>query len=507
MLFNSYTFIFAFLPLTLALYYTLRTADLHRQSIVSLVLASLVYYGWWDPKYLLLIAFLILFNYFVAHALLAARETNSMWGKGLLTGGLAVNLGFLCYYKYANFLVDNVNWVWGSQLNLPAVVLPIGISFFTFQKIAFLVDVHQGKVQRINFVDFLLFVTFFPQLIAGPIVHHSEVMPQFNRARAFSLSQFALGLTFFAIGLCKKMVLADTAARFATPQFQAAANGMALDFLAAWSGALAYSAQLYFDFSAYSDMAIGLGQLFGIDLPLNFNSPYKAANIIDFWRRWHMTLSRFLRDYLYIPLGGNRKGPRRRYVNLFLTMLLGGIWHGAGWTFVVWGALHGSYLGINHAWNAFKSALNVGRLGPPRLTGFAARLLTFASVVVGWVFFRADSVGTALSVLRGMAGGNGFALPASLHALAVTVPASQAPADSGFGLAVAGAFLLLAVTAPNSQELLGYSGCRTPSAYAVAGNRPPTWQPSLRWALYAGALVAVSLTMFSQVSEFIYFQF
>lgn len=507
MLFNSYTFIFAFLPLTLALYYLLRSVDLDRQSIVLLVLASLVYYGWWDPKYLLLIAFLIVFNYFLAHGLLATRNTKPIWAKALLIGGLAVNLGFLCYYKYANFLVDNANWLWGSHLNLAAVVLPIGISFFTFQKIAFLVDVHQGKVRQINFVDFLLFVTFFPQLIAGPIVHHSEVMPQFHRARAFSLNQFALGLTFFAIGLCKKMVLADTAAQFATPQFQAAAGGMHLDFLAAWSAALAYSAQLYFDFSAYSDMAIGLGQLFGIDLPLNFNSPYKAHNIIDFWRRWHMTLSRFLRDYLYIPLGGNRKGPKRRYVNLFLTMVLGGMWHGAGWTFIVWGALHGMYLGINHAWNALKSALNLGALGPPRLSAFGARLLTFASVVVGWVFFRADDVGTALSILKGMAGGNGFALPASLYSPAVAVPASQAPVDSGFAFAVAVAFLLLAMTAPNSQELLGYSGCRTPSSYAAAGNRPPTWQPSLRWALYAGALLAVSLTMFSHVSEFIYFQF
>ncbi len=256
--------------------------------------------------------------------------------------------------------MDNLNAAAGLDLALGTVVLPIGISFFTFQKIAFLVDAYRGRVDRLNFIDFVLFVTFFPQLIAGPIVHHSEVMRQFRDQTPLSTQTVALGVTIFTIGLAKKVLLADTAALFASPLFDAVAAGARPDMLAAWGSALAYTAQLYFDFSGYSDMAIGGGLLFGIRLPVNFASPYKAESIIEFWHRWHITLSRFLREYLYIPLGGNLKGPSRRFVNLLITMLLGGLWHGAGWTFVVWGALHGFYLVVNHLWRALRQHFGGG---------------------------------------------------------------------------------------------------------------------------------------------------
>src|SRR5262249_40838271 len=340
MLFNSYPFILGFLPLTLLLFHGLRGAGLARSSIGLLSLMSLLFYGWWNPIYLLLIVPLMLVN-FVLAARIVPRDTQRPRGaKPLLVLGIALNLGVLGYFKYANFFVDNLNAVTGLDLVLGKVILPIGISFFTFQKIAFLVDSYRGRVDRLNFVDYVLFVTFFPQLIAGPIVHHSEVMRQFRDPAPVSMPTVALGVTIFTIGLAKKVLLADTPAPSACPVFAGAPAGARPAVLAAWGSALAYPAQLYFDFSGSSDMAIGGGLLFGIRLPINFASPYKAVSIIDFWHRWHITLSRFLRDYLYVPLGGNRKGRSRRYVNLLITMLLGGFWHGAGWTFVVWGSLH-----------------------------------------------------------------------------------------------------------------------------------------------------------------------
>src|SRR5438477_21454 len=329
MLFNSYAFILGFVPMTLLLFHGLRGAGFARSSIGLLALLSLVFYGWWNPIYLLLIVPLMLVNFALAARIVPRDGRRPHAARPLLVLGIVLNLATLGYFKYANFFVDNLNAVAGLDLALGTVVLPIGISFFTFQKIAFLVDVYRDRVDRLDFIDYVLFVTFFPQLIAGPIVHHSEVLPQFRRHGGVSGRMLTMGLTIFAMGLAKKVLLADTAAAFATPQFSSAAAGTRLDLLAAWSGALAYTAQLYFDFSGYSDMAIGAALMFGIRLPVNFASPYKAASIIDFWQRWHITLSRFLRDYVYIPLGGNRRGVPRRYANLIFTMILGGFWHGA----------------------------------------------------------------------------------------------------------------------------------------------------------------------------------
>jgi D-alanyl-lipoteichoic acid acyltransferase DltB (MBOAT superfamily) len=357
------------------------------------------------------------------------------------------------------------------------------------------VDAYRGRVDRLNLLDFSLFVSFFPQLIAGPIVHHAEVLPQFRRKRWILSHDVVQGATIFAIGLAKKVLIADTAALYAGPGFTAASTGVPLDTLSAWSAALAYTAQLYFDFSGYSDMAIGGALMFGIRLPVNFASPYKATSIIDFWRRWHITLSRFLREYLYVPLGGNRHGGGRRYFNLLVTMLLGGLWHGAGWTYVVWGALHGAYLTVNHAWRAIRPRLT---WLPPTVGPVERRLgqaLTFLVVVVGWVFFRAADINAATSMLKSMAGAHGLGGSASL-------------AESGRALLVIAAFLVVAWFAPNTQQLVGYEGpdaggkARLPIEQTVR-----TWRPTVRWALLVGCFSALSIMSLSKVSEFLYFQF
>ena len=510
MLFNSYIFIFLFLPAALLIFYGLRHWGHDRAAVFALAAMSLVFYGWWSPKYLLLLIPLMFANYWIANAIAALRcENRPTQTRSVFFLGLVINLAALGYFKYANFFVDNVNALFGMDLYLATIILPLGISFFTFQKIALLVDVYAGKTGRLNLLDFSLFVAFFPQLIAGPIVHHSEVMPQFKQLGRMQASLFILGMSLFVMGLAKKVLLADTAAAYATPQFDAAASGVQLDMIAAWSGALSYTAQLYFDFSAYSDMAIGIGLMFGISLPLNFASPYKAANIIDFWRRWHMTLSRFLRDYLYIPLGGNRKGKARRFVNLFATMLLGGIWHGAGWTFVVWGALHGGYLVINHGWRELRARLGLSSEASSRFGIWLARAITFLSVVVAWVFFRASDMDAALTMLNAMAGGKGIAAPSALSQSAPDLSLSTASVDSGIGLGVACLLLLLAWFAPNTQQITGYVGPEGVYGSGVTEPGPTTlrWNASWRWAIFIGILFAASLMLMSRVSEFIYFQF
>jgi len=494
MLFNSYAFILGFMPVTLLLFHGLLAAGLARSSIALLALLSLGFYGWWNPIYLLLIVPLIVANFALAACIVPRAGRRPRAAKPLLILGIVLNLATLGYFKYANFFVDNLNAVSGLDLVLGKVVLPIGISFFTFQKIAFLVDAYRGKVDRLNFIDYALFVTFFPQLIAGPIVHHSEVIRQFRERAAVSMPTIALGVTIFAIGLAKKVILADTAALYASPRFDAVAAGARPDALAAWGAALAYTAQLYFDFSGYSDMAIGAGLLFGIRLPVNFASPYKADSIIDFWRRWHITLSRFLRDYLYVPLGGNRKGPARRYVNLSITMVLGGFWHGAGWTFVIWGALHGFYLVVNHLWRALRGRSGHGPESFTALGRGLGQAITFVAVVIAWVFFRSEDVGSAVQMLLAMAGSNGVGRLESV--------------ESAGALAVSTLLLAIAWFAPNTQELTGYEGPE--GAYATTpACRPPTlrWQPSAGWAVAVGCLFGIALMLMSKVSEFIYFQF
>ncbi|MCK5529524.1 MAG: MBOAT family protein [Kiritimatiellae bacterium] len=498
MLFNSYIFIFLFLPITVVAFHTLRHYGFARGAIFALVVASFIFYAWWKLEYLILLLVLMGTDFLIARQIQRYREIRRHRAKGFLILGLLINIGALGYYKYANFFSDNVNTLFGMELFLSTIILPIGISFFTFQKIAFLIDLYQGKVKTFNLMDYALFITFFPQLIAGPIVHHSEMMPQFAKLGKMSSQTMVLGITIFIFGLSKKILLADTAAGYVSPQFDAVLNGTMPDLLMAWSAALSYTAQIYFDFSAYSDMAIGIGLMFGIKLPVNFDSPYKSASIIEFWRRWHITLSRFLRDYLYIPLGGNRKGPSRRYMNLYITMLLGGIWHGAGWTFLIWGALHGIYLIVNHSWHIVCDKLSLDISKNNWLFGIFARGITLLSVIVAWIFFRAANIDTALDILRGMSGQNGLLLSNPV-----------APVNSLMGLALSGALLLFAFFMPNTQQLTGYIGpsgdyrSYVPKNFAVFLQ----WKPSILWAVYTGVLLALCLMGLSQVSEFIYFQF
>ncbi len=517
MLFNSPEFLFGFLPLVLGVYYLLARRS-YRTALNWLVLASLFFYGWWNPAYLLLIGSSILFNYTLARWMLR-RDVDQR--KGPLVLGIGANLACIGYFKYAGFLSANLNTLLGTEFSAGAIMLPLAISFFTFQQIAFLVDTYQGRVNESHFSRYSLFVLFFPQLIAGPIVHHAEMMPQFERGRvpgeiADNLNR---GMTVFAIGLFKKIVLADSLAKIANPAFSLAESAQAMTTLDAWAGATAYTFQLYFDFSGYSDMALGLAIMFGIRLPLNFFSPYRSRSIIEFWRRWHMTLSRFLRDYLYIPLGGNRRGRSRRYINLLITMLLGGLWHGAGWTFVLWGGLHGVFLVINHAWRRILATAKFSPLYA--LNRLLALPLTFLCVVLAWVYFRAESLEGANFMLLAMftlgesapvAGGFSPQMISAIESiplLSVFEPVAQLSATA-LGIASLLGAAFVAFCMPNTVEFMG-SHHPALRASVPELNRPPLvtlhWQANSRWALVIALLLLACLTSGAMLSPFLYFQF
>ncbi|MCT7546256.1 MBOAT family protein [Aliarcobacter cryaerophilus] len=406
MLFNSYEFIFAFLPITFFIYFYLNSKRLTVASKGFLVFASLFFYSWWNIAYLPLILISMLFNYVVGNSLAKASFENkkglnkSFSKKSILIFGIVANLSLLGYFKYADFFIANFNLVSSSNVELLHLLLPLAISFFTFQQIAYLVDSYRGETKEYDFLNYALFVSFFPQLIAGPIVHHKEMMPQFaskwNMVKRYK--NIALGLFIFSIGLFKKVVIADTFAVWATAGFD---NAVTLNLIEAWATSLSYTFQLYFDFSGYTDMAIGIALLFNIKLPINFNSPYKALNIQDFWRRWHITLSRFLRDYVYIPLGGNKKGSFRTYNNLLATFVIGGLWHGAGWTFIFWGFLHGLALIIHRVWTNLGFKMNT----------ILAWFITFNFVNIAWIFFRAKEWDDAIKVLSSMFSLDNVVLP------------------------------------------------------------------------------------------------
>ena len=405
MLFNSYEFIFIFLPLTWVAYFYLSHLGLERPSKILLVACSLFFYSWWNIAYLPLIMGSAVFNFFVGkHLSRDAPKLPYFSKKALLCFGVISNLALLAYFKYTDFFLENINYAFSQNITLPNLALPLAISFFTFQQISYLVDTYKSESYEYNFLNYALFVTFFPQLIAGPIVHHKEMMPQFSDVKNRNLNQrnISLGIFIFAIGLFKKVGIADSLAVSATQGFD---HAEVLNFAEAWVTSLSYTFQLYFDFSGYADMAIGLGLLFNIRLPVNFNSPYKAANIQDFWRRWHITLSRFLKHYVYVPLGGNRQGDFRTYNNLLITFVLGGIWHGAGWTFVFWGFLHGAALVTHRLWSRFGLIM----------WKWLAWLITFNFVNIAWVFFRAQEWSDALKVLGSMFNLQGIVLPRSLY--------------------------------------------------------------------------------------------
>ena len=409
MQFNSFEFIYIFLPITVILFFSAAAMVGTRTAVAVLALASLFYYGWWEPVYLFLICGSILFNYTIGYLLISKSESQLISGRILLTVGICGNLGLLGYFKYANFFVENISVISGSDINLPPIILPIAISFFTFQQIAYLVDCRRGEVAEYSFMNYVLFVTFFPQLLAGPIVHHREMMPQFADPGVYriKLTNLSVGLAILGVGLLKKVVIADQIAPLSDSVFNAVHGGAVPTLWEAWAGASAFTFQLYFDFSAYSDMALGLARMMGIVLPLNFFSPYKAVNIVDFWRRWHITLSRFLRDYLYIPLGGNRAGAGRRYSNILITMVIGGLWHGASWTFVCWGAYHGLLILANHAWRAILKKFGIETRRGGRFVAGLSCAVTFGCVIIGWVFFRAENFSDAATMLSAMFGATG----------------------------------------------------------------------------------------------------
>jgi len=517
-LFNSHVFIFLFLPLVAVTFFAIGRVS-QNWAAAWLAAASLFFYAWWSPKYVLLLLASILFN-FAATGVMSRFPVSPGWCRRRWLMALAVvaNLVLLAYYKYANFFLDSLVHLAGTPPMVVEILLPLGISFFTFTQIAFLVDAYQGKSSEPSFIHYCLFVTYFPHLIAGPVLHHKEMMPQFRHAATYrpSTRNFSVGLTIFSIGLFKKVGIADSIAPYANAVFSATAWGHAPTFFEAWGGALAYTLQLYFDFSGYSDMAIGLSRLFNVVLPLNFHSPYKATSIIEFWRCWHMTLSRFLRDYLYFPLGGNRHGRARRHLNLMITMLLGGLWHGAGWTFVVWGGLHGMYLVVNHAWRSLRASLGQDIPQSTFLGRAVARALTFAAVVVAWVVFRADNMDIALSVLHGMAGFNGVVLSGTwqaklgvlgdLLAISGTVFGDLVVLDSVRALRWLLPLVVACWTLPNTQEII--ANFRPALDFHSGGSSSRiAWRPGLPWGIGVGALAAISVMLITGKSEFLYFQF
>jgi alginate O-acetyltransferase complex protein AlgI len=504
MLFSSYTFLFQFLPAVVLAFAAARRHS-PRAGIMVLAGASLFFYGAWRPVYLLLLIASVGVNFS-----LGLRMEDPLRRRAIGTLGVALNLALLCYFKYTNFIFDSINVLTGAPLPFFNIVLPLGISFFTFQQIAYLVDVMRGARVERDIVSYTLFVSFFPHLIAGPLVHHAEMIPQFKRGRTSRSAVLAArGLAIFAAGLFKKVVIADNLAQFVSPVFAHLDAGGGVTTSWAWLATSAYTLQIYFDFSGYSDMAVGLAMLFGIRLPVNFRSPYKAASIIEFWRRWHITLSRFLRDYLYIPLGGNRLGEQRRYFNLMLTMLLGGLWHGAGFNFLIWGGLHGLYLCANHLWQAWRGARKNVPAARGLAKGFARGLswaVTFFAVVIAWVFFRARTAAGAWQMLGGLfgfeAGSSAYVSPGILRLmdLPLLVGEERLLLIGGGAVAVA---LGVALGLPNVPQLFGYREYRRAPERAGLLR----WRPSAAWALLSASALAISLFGMWQRLEFLYFQF
>jgi alginate O-acetyltransferase complex protein AlgI len=502
MLFNSPVFIGVFLPLTfVGFVFALRISG--AVATIWLLLASFVFYGYWRADNLIVMSVSIVCNYLAGAVVIRMRERQYSTTP-ILAFAISANLIAIAYYKYYNFLGGPISLIGAVQVAPATIVLPLGISFFTFTQIAYLVDASKGLVKDRSFSNYALFVSYFPHLIAGPILHHAEMIPQF-RSEVYEVraERIAVGLTIFVLGLSKKVILADNVAPYANATFE----NPGVPALEAWAGVLAYALQIYFDFSGYSDMAIGLSYLFGVKLPINFNSPYKATNIIDFWRRWHITLSRFLRDYLYIPLGGNRRGILRRHINLLLTMALGGLWHGAAWTFVIWGSLHGIYLVTNHLWRAFVSGNDASWPAVTgRIIGFP---VTFIAITLAWVFFRASSLKNAVDILASMFGRHGL-MPAGWREYIVMIanpnhwdsllqPSWAAP------MVIVPLLLIICWLFPNTQEIMS-------NYQAWLGERYPgrwlRWRPATQHAIWVASLGGIALIMLQREnSPFLYFQF
>jgi alginate O-acetyltransferase complex protein AlgI len=500
MLFTQFEFLFLFLPIVFAGYFLLARYIVATSARLSwLTVASLAFYSYWDIRFLPIILASIVFNFTMA--LLIERQSDGRTRGWVLAGAVSVNLLALGFFKYTNFAIQIFDAITRSRYPSLAIVLPLGISFFTFTQIAYLADVHGGYPNEKSFTKYALFVTYFPHLIAGPILHHREMMPQFGSksSRMVSAENVAIGLTILAIGLFKKSFIADGFALLANPVFQTAKTAH-LHVLDAWAGAFAYSLQIYFDFSGYSDMAIGLSLLFGIRLPFNFDAPYKSQSIVEFWRRWHISLSRFLRDYLYIPLGGNRHGEQRRNINLAVTMVLGGLWHGAGATFVLWGALHGLFLTINHRWTErTKKSPLLARMTKAWWYPFAALGLTQVAVVFAWIFFRADNFYDAVRVIQSMAG---FA---DQHRVGTRLVDAYGGASIVLGYVAC--LVLPNVNGMFARWNVGLETYKNERPWSILNL---TWRPSVAWAVTTSLALFVAVVLnfvAGDSSQFLYFQF
>ncbi|RJP84135.1 MAG: MBOAT family protein [Desulfobacteraceae bacterium] len=476
MLFNSYIYIFLFLPASVGGYFLLNHYRRQTLADVFLVFANLFFYAWWDWRYLPLLVLSVAFNFYIG------KRVDPQFGrprqhKTALIFGLAVNLGALAFFKYADFFIENLNLVAGLQVKPLGLGFPLAISFFTFVQIAYLVDRFRGGIEKESFIKYALFATFFPQLLSGPIVRHGQMKAQYagQKQRHLNWENVYAGLVLFSMGLFKKVFIADTFAVWATAGFDHAGS---LNLVEAWITSISYTLQIYYDFSGYTDMAIGSARFFNIHLPQNFNSPYKALNIQDFWRRWHMTLSGWLRDYLFIPLGGSRGGSFNTYRNLMITFVLCGLWHGAGWTFIFWGLMHGAAIVIHRRWSASGYKMPV----------FPAWVLTFLFLNISWVFFRAPDFQTAISVLSGM----------------INIGSLYSAADLKSMFSAANL-----IPGEYTAKIMAWLACFSGLAFLAGNSNQLTEniQPSIRWAFITLILLLMGMPDFQQPSEFLYFNF
>lgn len=544
MLFNSYEFILLFLPITVAVFSLLSRFDSRQHSLGFLALASLFFYGWWNPSYLVLIAISLIANYTFGSALyseVVKKGTKTF----ILAFGIIFNLALLGYYKYGGFLTEIVNDIYAKDIHWENVLLPLAISFFTFQQIAYLIDVAARRVKHSNFLEYIVFVTFFPQLIAGPIVHHKEMMPQFSSISLnVSKENLQAGLMLFVIGLFKKVILADSISEYVAPIYGDATSG-SVTFLQAWIAGAGFTLQIYFDFAGYSDMALGAARMFGIVLPMNFNSPLKASSIIDFWSRWHITLTRFLTAYIFTPLSikATRRSALRKtkpsYLTkitdfltclalpVLITMFLSGLWHGAGYQFLVWGTLHGIYLVVNHAWRMMLPLFVSDKKKYERVFRPVGLVLTLVSVFFAMIFFRAENLTIALDMAASMVGLNGISIPEGIYvhlgplkemfaSMGVSID-TTAGSQIAYGSALCVILLFVAIIFPNSLDMmsnekpaLNYTTKKHGSDDHVFNNKLTSllsWKPNMSWAIICGAGLAIGLMSLQRISVFLYWQF
>ena len=490
MTFNSYSFIFAFLPLVAIIYFIINKYFAAKWARLFLIISSLSFMSLWNIYFACVLISSVFFNYAAGSVLSnSAESSNSKHRKVIFLVAITANILFLVFFKYTNFFLGSINSLFSTHLNMLNIIVPLGISFYTFMQIAWITDIYRHGGFRYDFVSYCLYVTFFPYVISGPIAYHKEIIPQLksNKASKFNIDNLCRGLFIFAVGLFKKTAIADTLAIIANGGFGASA---ALSFTEAWLTSLSFTMQLYFDFSGYTDMAIGTALIFNIDIPANFNSPYKSLDIREFWHRWHITLSRFMSEYIYIPLGGNRSGEKRTLINLMLTFLIGGLWQGAAWTFVFWGFLHGSALVVHRLW--MKTGYHLNKV--------FAWILTFNFVNIAWIFFRAKSWEDALNIIKGMAGLNGILISPhqasnpfwqKLTVIGIKFGEWRAhlPDTENFVYFLCIVLIPFVLLTKNSNQLL------------------EKFSPNWRNALTIAILMACGLLLLNQASVFLYFKF